>query len=252
VHAKIMAWAALDSAERMVRKGRLRADTSRWRAAKEEICHTVLAHGFNREKNSFVAEYDGSEVDASLLYVTRVGFLPGDDPRMLGTIDAIQRELGHGELVDRYRSEKTDDGLPAGEGAFLPCSFWLVEALAIAGRNDEACDLFQRLVARANDVGLLSEEALVPSGELIGNFPQALTHIGLMNAALMLQRPVARRGTGSDAQAAAAAPARGEEEPASPRACAWRFRAGGTGRPSRRRTGRARPSAPLASSGRSW
>jgi GH15 family glucan-1,4-alpha-glucosidase len=193
VHAKIMAWAALDSAERLVKKGLLHADPARWSAAKDEIKREVLGRGFNSELNSFVGEYDGRELDASLLYVSRVGFLEGDDPRLLGTIDAIRRELGASDLIYRYRTAKTDDGLPAGEGAFLPCSFWLVEALAIAKRMDEARELFEQLLARANDVGLFSEEA-GESGELLGNFPQALTHVGLLNAALRLEEPKAKRG----------------------------------------------------------
>jgi GH15 family glucan-1,4-alpha-glucosidase len=194
VHAKIMSWAALDSAERLAKKGKIDGPVDQWRATKEEIKRVVLEHGFNRKLNAFVSELDGDELDASLLYVSRVGFLDGDDPRILGTIDAIRKQLGDGDLIRRYRSEKTDDGLPPGEGAFLPCSFWLVEGLAIAKRMDEAAELFEQLLGRANDLGLMSEEASLPDGDLVGNFPQALTHIGLLNAALRLQRPVARRG----------------------------------------------------------
>ncbi len=200
VHAKIMCWAALDSAERLAEKGRIDGPVDQWRATKDEIKRVVLERGFNRKLNAFVSEFDGEELDASLLYVSRVGFLEGDDPRILGTIDAIRKKLGHDDLILRYRSEKTDDGLPPGEGAFLPCSFWLVEALAIAKRMDEASELFEKLIGRANDLGLLSEEASVPDGDLVGNFPQALTHIGLLNAAIRLQRPIARRGKGSEAE----------------------------------------------------
>ena len=199
VHAKIMAWAALDSAQRLAEKGRVKGPVDEWRATKDEIKRVVLERGFNRKLNAFVSELDGDELDASLLYVSRVGFLEGDDPRILGTIDAIRRQLGKGDLIWRYRTETTDDGLPPGEGAFLPCSFWLVEALAIAKRGDEATELFEQLLGRANDLGLLSEEASLPDGDLVGNFPQALTHIGLLNAALRLQHPVASRGEGSDA-----------------------------------------------------
>jgi GH15 family glucan-1,4-alpha-glucosidase len=200
VHAKIMCWAALDSAQRLAEKGRIEGPVDQWRATKDEIKRVVLDRGFNRKLNAFVSEFDGDELDASLLYVSRVGFLDGDDPRILGTIDAIRRQLGDDDLIRRYRSEKTDDGLPPGEGAFLPCSFWLVEGLAIAKRMDEASELFEKLLGRANDLGLLSEEASLPDGDLVGNFPQALTHIGLLNAALRLQRPVARRGQGSEAE----------------------------------------------------
>jgi GH15 family glucan-1,4-alpha-glucosidase len=207
VHAKVLAWAALDTALRLVEKGRLRGDragreVARWRSARAEIHRTVMERGFAADLGSLVAEYDGRELDASLLAAARVGFLSADDPRLLGTIEAIQRQLAHDDLVLRYRSETTDDGLPPGEGAFLPCSFWLVEALAVAGRVDEAHGIFARLLARANDVGLLAEEALVPSGELTGNFPQALTHIGLLNAALRLERPEARRGDNGGERAA--------------------------------------------------
>ncbi|HEX9162404.1 MAG TPA: glycoside hydrolase family 15 protein [Thermoanaerobaculia bacterium] len=193
VHAKIMAWAALDCAVHLVDKGRLKADATAWQRTRDAIKAEVLERGFNRELTSLVAIYDGDEVDSSLLYASRVGFLAGDDPRLLGTIDAIRSKLGHDDLLFRYE-QRTDDGLPPGEGAFLACSFWLVEALAIAGREEEASELFEKLLDRANDVGLLSEEAEVPSGALIGNFPQALTHIGLLNAALRLQTPVARKG----------------------------------------------------------
>jgi GH15 family glucan-1,4-alpha-glucosidase len=187
VHAKVMAWSALDCAVRLVEKGRLRIDASLWRRTKDEIKAEVFARGFNAKLNSFVAIYDGEELDSSLLYVSRVGFLEGDDPHLLGTIDAIRRHLGRDELLYRYDVE-TDDGLPPGEGAFLACSFWLVEALALAKKFDEANEIFAKVCRRANDVGLFSEEIDVRSGALMGNFPQALTHIGLMNAALRLQR----------------------------------------------------------------
>jgi len=192
VHAKVMAWAALDCAVRLAEKGRLHVDASLWRRTKDEIKAEVLARGFSSTLNSFVSIYDGDELDASLLYVSRAGFLEGDDPRLLGTIDAIRRRLGHDDLLYRYEM-RTDDGLPPGEGAFLACSFWLVEALAIAKRFGEANEVFEKVCRRGNDVGLFSEEIDVESGALIGNFPQALTHIGLMNAALCLQRAESRK-----------------------------------------------------------
>lgn len=186
VHAKVMAWAALDCAERLVKKKYVPdRHLQRWREAKEAIHRAVLERGFNRQLGSFVSIFDGDELDASLLSIARVGFLDPTDPRMLGTIDAIRRRLGRDELLYRYEM-RTDDGLPPGEGAFLACSFWLVEALALAGRYDEAREIFEKLLRRANDVGLYSEEIDVESGALLGNFPQALTHIGLMNAALCL------------------------------------------------------------------
>jgi len=152
----------------------------------------VLERGFNRQLNSFVSILDGDQLDSSLLYLPRIGFLEPDDPRILGTIDAIRRTLGSDDLLYRYELD-TDDGLPPGEAAFLPCSFWLVEALAIAGRSDEAQRIFDTLVLRANDLGLYSEEIDRHTGALLGNFPQALTHIGFMNAALCLNEKMTAR-----------------------------------------------------------
>jgi GH15 family glucan-1,4-alpha-glucosidase len=179
VHGKVMAWAALDCAERLL-------GTTRWRGEKEKICKLVLSRGFVNGR--FVGELDGDEVDASLLYVARVGMLEPDDPRMLATIDAIRGELGRDDLVYRYDSRATKDGLPPGEGAFLACSFWLAEALQLAGRDAEARELFEKLLARRNDVGLLPEEIDPESGAFLGNMPQALTHIGLLNAAICMSQ----------------------------------------------------------------
>jgi GH15 family glucan-1,4-alpha-glucosidase len=188
VHGKVMAWAALDCACRLL------GDNERWSRERKAIKQDVLARGFNTRLNSFVSEYDGDELDAALLYMSRVGFIEADDPRMLGTIDAIRKHLGSDDLIYRYDT-RTDDGLPPGEGAFLPCSFWLVEALEMAGRHEEARDVFEKLIARVNDVGLLSEEIDVESGAFLGNFPQALTHIGLVNAAICLsEKGRTRRG----------------------------------------------------------
>jgi GH15 family glucan-1,4-alpha-glucosidase len=213
VHAKVMAWAALDAAERLAREGNLtRIDTSRWRKTRDEIRAVVLERGFNPRLNSFVSILDGEELDASLLYLARVGFLPGDDPRLLGTLDAIRRRLGNDELIYRY-DVTTEDGLPPGEGAFLACSFWMVEALALAGRHDEARHCFEKLLTRANDVGLYSEEIDVESGALLGNFPQGLTHIGLLNAALCLQKRQAVTAGPDTSPSTVAAP--GSPSPAS-------------------------------------
>jgi GH15 family glucan-1,4-alpha-glucosidase len=178
IHSKVMAWSALDCAGRLLNDG--------FGDAKKAIADYVLTQGFDRRLNSFVAVAGEHEVDASLLYAARVGIVKPDDPRMLGTIDAIRKKLGRGDLVYRYDTRAENDGLPAGEGAFLACSMWLVEALALANRRDEAHEIFATLLKRANDVGLFSEEADPETGELLGNFPQALTHIGLMNAALCL------------------------------------------------------------------
>jgi len=185
VHGKVMAWAALDCACRIAEKRHIINDVERWRKAMAAIEADVVANGFNRKLNSFVAAYGSEELDASLLDLARVGFLEPADPRLAGTIDAVRRHLGRDELIYRYSGD-TDDGLPPGEGAFLACSFWLAEALAIVKRFDEAHDVFEKAIRRANDVGLLSEEVDVDSGRLIGNFPQGLTHVALMNAALRL------------------------------------------------------------------
>jgi GH15 family glucan-1,4-alpha-glucosidase len=178
IHSKVMAWSALDCAGRLLHDG--------FGEVKQEIADYVLTEGFDRELNTFVAVAGEKECDASLLYAARVGIVKPDDPRMLGTIDAIRKKLGRDDLVYRYDTRSEEDGLPAGEGAFLACSMWLVEALALANRRDEAHDVFEKLLKRANDVGLFSEECDPGSGELLGNFPQALTHIGLLNAALCL------------------------------------------------------------------
>jgi GH15 family glucan-1,4-alpha-glucosidase len=186
VHSKVMAWSALDCAERLTK-------SQRWRAEKDAIRELVLSRGFNAERQSFVSVLDGKELDASLLYIVRVGLLEPDDPRMLSTIDAIRRELGNDDLVYRYDTRATEDGLPPGEGAFLPCSFWLAEALSLAGREAEARELFEKLLARRNEVGLLPEEIDPQSGAFLGNMPQALTHIGLLNAAICMSEQMSAR-----------------------------------------------------------
>ena len=180
VHGKIMAWLALDCAERLGVEG--------LRAEKAAIRELVMTRGFDAPRNTFIDVLDGSGLDASLLYIARVGFIDPADPRMLGTIESIRAALGHDGLLYRYDTRATDDGLPTGEGAFLPCSFWLAEALALAGKRDEARAVFEHAASRGNDLGLFSEEIDVRTGELLGNFPQALTHVGLMNAALALQK----------------------------------------------------------------
>jgi len=177
IHSKVMAWSAIDCAQRLL---------GSFDGAKDDIARYVLTEGFDKEMNSFVAIAGERDVDASLLYAARVGIVKPDDPRMLGTIAAIREKLGRDDLVFRYDTRSTEDGLPTGEGAFLACSMWLVEALALANRRDEAAEIFEKLLRRANDVGLFSEEVDPDNGELLGNFPQALTHIGLMNAALCL------------------------------------------------------------------
>lgn len=193
VHGKVMAWSALDSAQRIAERCLMKIDDARVEKAKGDIKEAVLRHGFDPKRNTFTGIFDDEEVDASLLFIARVGFIDPTDPRMLGTIDAIRASLGHDGLIYRYDSRKTDDGLPPGEGVFLACTFWLVEALALAGRVDEARTLFDDVIRHGNDVGLLAEEVDAGSGALLGNFPQALSHIALLNAALHLEE-AARKG----------------------------------------------------------
>jgi GH15 family glucan-1,4-alpha-glucosidase len=190
-HSKVMAWVAADRMVRAVHDSGLPGPVRRWERLRDAIHADVLAHGYNQQRGTFVQSYGGTELDASLLLIPRVGFLPGTDPRVLATIDAIQTDLTRDGLVLRYRTETTDDGLPAGEGVFLACSFWLVDALHFAGRDNDAIDLFERLLSLRNDVGLLSEEWDPGSRRQLGNTPQAFSHFTLVVSALQLhhQRP---------------------------------------------------------------
>jgi GH15 family glucan-1,4-alpha-glucosidase len=188
VHSKVMVWVAADRAVRtMEDHPELRGDLDGWRALRAEVHREVCAKGYDPERNTFTQFYGSRELDAALLLIPRVGFLPPDDPRVVGTIDAVRDELGHDGLVHRYSAgESPVDGLPGGEGTFLACSFWLADALHLTGRTKEARELFERLVGLANDVGLLSEEYDPVAGMQLGNFPQAFSHIGLVNTALAL------------------------------------------------------------------
>jgi GH15 family glucan-1,4-alpha-glucosidase len=181
-YSKVSAWTAIDRAIRISEATGADVPLDRWRAVRDEIHAEVLARGFDTERNTFVQYYGGKGLDASLLLIPIFGFLPARDPRVLGTIDAIQQEICDGPFVFRYSTEEGVDGLAGSEGAFLICSFWLVSALAMAGRLEEAERNLERLMALQNDVGLLSEE-YDPQGErLLGNFPQAFSHIGLLRA----------------------------------------------------------------------
>ncbi|MFF6823596.1 glycoside hydrolase family 15 protein [Streptomyces longwoodensis] len=188
VHSKVMVWVAADRAVRALEEHpELRGDLGRWRALRDEVHREVCEKGYDPERNTFTQSYGSRDLDASLLLIPRVGFLPADDPRVVGTVDAIRDELGHGGLVRRYTTDgATVDGLPGDEGAFLVCSFWLADALHMTGRTEEARELFERLAGLANDVGLLSEEYDPVAGRHLGNFPQAFSHIGLVNTALTL------------------------------------------------------------------
>ena len=185
VHSKVMAWVAFD---RAAKEGTTEA-AKRWREIADEIHAEVCDRGFDPELGSFVQAYGSKRLDASLLLLSLVGFLPATDPRVTGTLEAIERKLVvDGEFVLRYEPENTADGLPPGEGAFLVCSFWLVDNYILQGRHVEACKLFERLLSHCNDVGLLAEEFNPRAGRMLGNFPQAYSHVGLINCALNLSR----------------------------------------------------------------
>jgi GH15 family glucan-1,4-alpha-glucosidase len=186
-HSKVMAWVAMDRVIRDVERFGLAGPIDRWRDVRARIHAEVCSQGFSVSRNSFTQSYGSPELDASLLLIPQTGFLPIEDPRITGTIAAIERELVVDGFVLRYRTESADDGLPPGEGAFLPCSFWLVDAYALQGRTREAQALFDRLVGLSNDVGLLSEEYDTAARRLVGNFPQAFSHLALIGSALNLQ-----------------------------------------------------------------
>lgn len=189
VHSKVMAWVAFDRAAMAVEAEGLKDHARRWRQIADEIHAEVCERGFDRELNSFVQSYGSKQLDASLLLLPLVGFLPVADPRIKGTLQAIEdRLLIDDEFVLRYETENPGDGLPAGEGVFLACSFWLVDNYILQGRHAEARKLFDRLLSRCNDVGLLAEEFDPLTGRMLGNFPQAYSHVGLINCALNLSR----------------------------------------------------------------
>ncbi|HWX46548.1 MAG TPA: glycoside hydrolase family 15 protein [Roseomonas sp.] len=185
-HSKVMAWAAIDRAVRGIEAFGLDGPLDRWRALRSTMHAEICEKGYDPGLGSFVRSYGSREVDASLLLMPTVGFLPPKDPRILGTIAAVERELLADGLVRRYRTEAVSDGVSGGEGTFLACSFWLVDAYALTGRRQEAIALFERLLALRNDVGLLSEEYDPGAGRMLGNFPQAFSHVALVNAAYTL------------------------------------------------------------------
>ncbi len=195
-HSKVMAWVAFDRALRSVEEHGLEGPADRWREVRDEIHDEVCRKGFDPRLRAFTQSYGSPRLDASALMIPLVGFLPADDERMVGTVAAIERGLMRGGLVERYRADEENaevDGLPPGEGTFLPCSFWLAQVYALQGRVDEAEALFERLLGLRNDLGLLSEEYDVATGRLIGNFPQAFTHLALVDAALTLEEGRCKR-----------------------------------------------------------
>jgi GH15 family glucan-1,4-alpha-glucosidase len=192
-HSKVMAWVAADRMARSVRVHALPGPERRWEQLRDEIHRDVITHAFDAERNTFTQAYGSRALDAALLLIPRVGFLPATDPRVLGTIAAIRRELSEDGLVRRYSTTATDDGLKGGEGLFLPCSFWLVDALYAAGQRTDAIDLFQRLLLLRNDVGLLSEEWDPAARRQLGNTPQAFSHFALVISGVQLHLGSAAR-----------------------------------------------------------
>ncbi len=186
-HSKVMAWVAIDRTVRGIRDHGLPGDADHWQALADKIHADVLKHGVDPKRNCFTQYYGSTEMDASLLVIPQVGFLPLDDERIINTVHAVATDLDKNGLILRYRADATDDGLTGEEGTFIMCSFWLVECLAMIGEVEKAQMLFDRLLDIRNDVGLLSEEYDTVHHRMLGNMPQAFSHVGLINAALALQ-----------------------------------------------------------------
>src|SRR4029453_8033117 len=187
-HSKLMAWVAADRAVKAVQEFDLAGPVDRWIDLRDTIRKDILEKGYDKERRTFTQFYGSEELDAALLMVPLVGFLPATDERVVGTVEAIERNLLQDGFVQRYTQHlDTDvDGLPPGEGAFLACTFWLADNYALMGRHDEARATFERLLALRNDVGLLSEEYDTREGRLVGNFPQAFSHVPLIDTARTL------------------------------------------------------------------
>jgi GH15 family glucan-1,4-alpha-glucosidase len=187
-HSRLMSWVAFDRAVKCVEQWQFDGPVDRWRELRAEIRAEIEQHGYDPERRTFTQYFGSKALDASLLLIPQVGFLPPTDERVLGTIGAIERELSIDDhLIRRYHPDEFDDGLPGSEGAFLVCSFWMVDALAMADRWDEARRRFEYLLGLRNDVGLLSEEYDPVSHRMLGNFPQAFSHLGLIDSAYNLQ-----------------------------------------------------------------
>jgi GH15 family glucan-1,4-alpha-glucosidase len=186
-HSRVMVWVAFDRAIRAVEEHGLTGAVDRWRQVRDDVRAEILEHGFNRERNTFTQHYETDAVDAALLMIPAVGFLPGDDPRVLGTIAAVENDLLQDGLLLRYRTETGVDGLAGDEHPFLACSFWLVSAYSLAGRHEEARATMERLLEIPNDLGLMPEEYDPVENRFVGNFPQAFSHLALVGAAVALQ-----------------------------------------------------------------
>jgi len=196
--SKVMAWVALDRTLRDATRFKLDGPFDRWRRVRDEIHAKICAQGFDARRNTFTQSFGSSDLDATLLLIPTMGFLPASDPRVRGTVEAIERKLLVNGLVLRYRTKTELDGLPPGEGAFLPCSFWLADNYALQKRDAEARALFERLLSLRNDVGLLAEEYDPQAKRQVGNFPQAFSHLALIGTALNLHdgRPAQERAQG--------------------------------------------------------
>ena len=188
VHSKMMAWVAVDRLIRFSEMGAFATEVRRWKRLRDAIHEQVCRRGFDPQLNSFVQYYGSRHLDASILMMPLVGFLPADDPRIIGTVQAVERHLLRDGFVQRYTQDPTVDGIPHGEGAFLACSFWLADNYELQGRHTDAVELFERLLAIRNDLGLLSEEYDPVGKRQLGNFPQAFSHVGLVNTAFNLTR----------------------------------------------------------------
>ena len=198
-YSKMMAWVAFDRAVLLAEQLKYQAPVDKWKAIRDTIHKEICENAFNKKKKCFVQAYGSDELDAALLLMPAVGFLPGSDRRVKATVRAIERELMPRGLVLRYDTRKVRDGLPPGEGVFLACSFWMVSALKAIGRTRDAKALFEKLLKLRNDLGLLAEEYDPEHRRMVGNFPQAFSHIALVNAAYYLEEGLrARKRTHRD------------------------------------------------------
>jgi len=185
LYSRLMCWAALDRGIRLAKDFHLEAPMNRWQQIRNEIRTAILARGYNENREAFVQSFGSNALDASALIIPRIGFLPPTDPRVISTIDQISTRMSRNGLIYRYLNE---DGLPGNEATFSLCTFWLVDALALSGRRQEAHDLFQKITSYKNDVGLMSEELDPSTGAFLGNFPQGLTHLSLIGSAVNLAK----------------------------------------------------------------
>ncbi|HYX00854.1 MAG TPA: glycoside hydrolase family 15 protein, partial [Reyranella sp.] len=216
VYSKVMAWVCFDRAVKAVERYGLAGPIDEWRATREQIHVQVCTLGFDGERNTFRSAYGETTLDASLLLLAQVGFIDCNDPRYIGTVEAIERELLADGFVKRYNTHETDDGLTGSEGAFLACSFWLADAYVSIGREEDAEKLFQRLLAIRNDLGLLAEEYDTAKGRMLGNYPQAFSHVGLINSAFNLtrfHRPADQRARANGSGVQAPGPPKAPQRP---------------------------------------